>query len=182
MKNIFIVLEGLSGSGKTTVGKIVAQKLKAKFVKTPTPLFEPARKTIDKKADITARFLFYLASVVQASAEINLILKKRSVVCDRYLLTTLCWYRAIGGNIPIPKRLLRLITQPDHTILITCKNDIRLKRLRRRGLSHNDRLERRHGVENKFLREYMKHIFVEADNSKDNPRTTANDILEFLGK
>jgi len=180
MENIFIVFEGLSGSGKTTVGRIVADRLGAVFIKTPTSIFSPIRDEVDKKANKMARFLFYLATVVQASEEISSILKEKSVVCDRYLLTTLCWHRAIGVSFPICEPLLSSILQPHHTFLVTCKNKIRLQRLFSRGLSYNDQQERNRQTERRFLNEYMKHGLIKIDNSGDDPRKAADRAIKLL--
>lgn len=180
MENIFIVFEGLSGSGKTTIGKIVADYIRAVFIKTPTSIFSSIRCEVDKKANKMARFLFYLASVVQASEEISFILKEKSVVCDRYLLTTLCWHRAIGISFPICESLLNSILQPRCTFLVTCRDDIRLQRLFSRGMSYNDQQERNNQIDRKFLNEYMKYDLIEIDNSSDDPHKAADKAIKIL--
>ena len=120
-RNLFVVFEGLSGSGKTTVGQLVAEAIEAKFYKTPASVFHPIRDEIDRSADNTARLFFYLAGVAQASTEILEILKGRNVVCDRYLLTTICYHRALGVPIDIPDSVCFVpLLKPDYTFLITC--------------------------------------------------------------
>jgi len=182
MNNVFIVLEGLSGSGKTAVGQIIAKIIGGEFYKTPSLLFDSIRDKIDRQADKSARFLFYLAGVIQSADEISHILTRKSVICDRYLLTTLCYHRAFGIPIDIPDLVFEPLLKPDYTFLIICKDEIRIERLRRRGLSYNDLQERQPDIEQRFLAEYRKHNLIEIDNSNDNPKATAEKIISFLGE
>lgn len=179
-KNNFIVLEGLSGTGKTTIGKLLAKKIGAGFYKSPGPLFDSIRDKVDKEADLTARFFFYLAGVIQTSRDVSLILKFKPVVCDRYLLTTLCYHRAVGVMIDVPDSLFESLIKPTHTFLITCEKRKRLIRLYNRRLSYNDEQERKLQVEQKFLAEYRKYGLIELDNSSDDPSVAVEKILRFL--
>lgn len=178
--NQFIVLEGLSGAGKTTIAKAVAEAINAHFYKTPPSLFCLMREEIDRSADGISRFLFYLAGVFYASQEIVEILKYQPVVCDRYILTTLCYHRAINVIVDIPKSFFQTIVQPSHTFLVVCDNHKRITRLEGRGLTQNDMAERRTGVEERFLNEYRAHCPTEIDNSADDPRVAVEKILSVL--
>ena len=59
-RNKFIVIEGIDGSGKTTVSKLLSEKLNALMYKTPSWPFSDWRDVIDKTVDIKSRFYFYL--------------------------------------------------------------------------------------------------------------------------
>jgi len=180
MNNLFIVFEGLSGSGKTTIGKIVAEKIGAEFYETPGPLFASIRKKIDGEADNLTRFLFYLASVFHASKEIKEIIMRKSVVCDRYLLTTLCWHKVIGVDFQTQESFFNNLLKPDYTFLIVCSQNTRLKRLYSRGLSYNDEKERNDVIEKRFLEEYKKYNPIEIDNSGQNPQKAAEKVVKLL--
>lgn len=181
MKHMFIVLEGLSGCGKTTVGKILAEKLRAVFYKTPASLFCPIRSVVDEKADLIARFLFYLAGLAQSSVEIRQLCETQHVVCDRYLDTTVCYHKAMGVPVDLLINSLEpVFMMPTATFLLVCKQEERIGRLHRRGLTYNDIIERRSGVEENFLAEYKKKQLIEIDNSSNDPNTATNEILNYL--
>lgn len=74
--NLFIVCEGLSGTGKTKFAKALSRKLNAVYFKTPPSPFNKLRNFIDKNFDFKNRYYFYLASVFSASEQIKEILKK----------------------------------------------------------------------------------------------------------
>lgn len=179
-KKIFVVLEGLSGAGKTTIGKILANRMEGLFCKTPSLLFSRFRDEIDRKANASARFLFYLAAIAQASEEILVTLKKSSVVCDRYLLTTLCYHRALMIDINIPDVIFASLAKPDFTFLVVCDKEKRVQRLYNRGLSFNDVQEQQGGLEERFLAEYRKYSLTEIDNSSDDPNMAVEEILDYL--
>lgn len=179
-KNRFIALEGLSGTGKTTIAKLVAEKIGGCYYSTPPDFFNEVRKKIDENTDNAARFLFYLSGIFFASNEMREILKKRSVVCDRYVLTTLCYHRALGVKLNIPEFFLKQIIKPDKVFLVTCEERERIKRLNSRGLTQNDINERRFCIDAKFLQEYRKHRPIEIDNSSNSPTFTAEKIIKIL--
>ena len=164
-KNLFIVLEGLSGSGKSTLAKTLAEELDGVYYKTPSGIFLAAAGDIDMRADQMARFLFYLAGVVQSSVEIGDLLMQKSVVCDRYFLSTICYHRAMGLDVSIPKFIS--LVQPDLTLFIDCDVSIRLQRLHDRGMTHNDLQEQSSGLDARIFLEYRKFSLPVIDNAGD---------------
>lgn len=178
--NRFIVLEGLSGTGKTIIGKLLAERMGACFYTTPPCPFSQVREEVDKNADNVSRFLFYLASIFYASREISKILIDKSIVCDRYILTTLCYHRAIGVATDIPKSFYRLLVNPGYTFLVICEERMRIRRLDVRGLTLNDNIERNLCIDKRFLSEYKKYELEEIDNSDNDPNIAVRKIMNIL--
>jgi len=177
-----IVLEGLSGVGKTTIGGILAKEMQGVLYKTPPEPFLSIRDVIDKQACNKARFVFYLAGIVHAAEEIKGILINKPVICDRYLLTTTCYHLALGVDIDDLMISASCFLKPDFSFLIVCENNVRLKRLKNRGLSFNDVQEQKLDIEQKFLVEYKKFNLIEIDNSANNPLIAVKTILETINK
>lgn len=181
MKNIFISLEGLSAVGKTTIGEILSGELAGVFYKTPPSLFCETRDKMDKKIDITSRFLFYLSGVVQSSREIEKIIKTKSIICDRYIHTTMCYHSAMGINTQlIEKWVFDNILIPDYTFLIICKENIRQERLEKRGLTYNDLVERNSGIKTMYLKNFREYNLIEIDNSQNGPEFAVQKILSMV--
>ncbi|MFA6365377.1 MAG: AAA family ATPase [Candidatus Paceibacterota bacterium] len=182
LKNKFIVLEGLSGSGKTTVAKLLAKKLHAASFKTPSGSFAAVREIIDNTSlSPSARAFFYLGGILDSSEAIKTLLKKRTVVCDRYFLTTYCYHKAIGADFSLASAdFIKKIKKPDITFLITCEEHERRRRLGIRGMSHNDKQEIKLHSDRKFLREYRKFSPVEIDNTTRDVHHAVEKIISIL--
>ncbi|MEK7478263.1 MAG: AAA family ATPase [Patescibacteria group bacterium] len=176
----FIVLEGLNGVGKTTISKLLVERLNGIYITTPSSIFQTGRVLVDKSADPIARFLFYLAGVYQTSIEIaEIIGSGQTIVCDRYYHSTVCSNRAAGLDVEIPQ-FVNLI-QPDFTFLVTCEQNIRLSRLSKRGMGINDIRERKDDIEQRTVEEFRKFRLIEVDNTISSPIVAVEAIIKIIG-
>lgn len=132
-KHLFIAIEGIDGTGKSTLAKLLASSLNAIYIKTPLPQLDKVRHHYDNCGDIVARYLYYLSTVKLASNVINGLLENSSVVCDRYLLSTLCNHRAAGVNTQCVNVTDLNIRQPDYYICLVADENIRRQRLSARN-------------------------------------------------
>ena len=132
--NEFIVFEGIDGAGKTTLAKRLARDIDAAYIKTPGEGFSSAREYVDNGTPPDTKLLFYLASVHDASAKIERTLMERSVVCDRYIWSSLIPHSVYFNRefTQLERRvqpLLSNLSLPHRTILVTVDEDEQLRRL-----------------------------------------------------
>ncbi|MFL9765111.1 dTMP kinase [Vibrio cyclitrophicus] len=133
---MFIVIEGLDGSGKSTVSKHLAKKLNAKLLTTPGADFKDTRKQLDAvfSNNSKARQLFYMATVLNVADEAqSLITSGKNVVVDRYWLSTQvyhCWM-SNGQHYTLQEVESELLT-PDLTVFLDLPMYERNKRINNR--------------------------------------------------
>ena len=160
----FVVLEGLSGVGKSAVAKALAAELGGVYYRTPPDPLASARAGVDESCCPTARYHFYLAGVLHASEDIRALTASSPVVCDRYLATTHCWHELIGASVLESYKPLGLL-EPTLTALITCDEGERRSRLLGRGVTRNDLEEAKGKREAELLASYRRWGMAEVDNS-----------------
>jgi len=142
----FVTFEGIDGSGKTTVSRLVVESLRKKgnsvcltSEPTHTWLGDAVRRTYeDDVGPITESFLF-LADRAAHVPEIRAHLVKRElVVCDRYADSTFAYQGArLRGIVRDPLRFLQRVSEdwllePDITILLKIPPALGFKRIARR--------------------------------------------------
>ena len=107
---------------------------------------------------------------MHASCEINELLKDKTIVCDRYILSTLCYHRAVDSSFKTFDESNIDILQPDLTFYLTANYDVRMKRIAQReniefedashSNLHDESFQKK--VELEFLK-YEKLIWVDTN-------------------
>ncbi|MFD4814617.1 hypothetical protein, partial [Streptomyces sp. NPDC058418] len=120
-------LEGLRGTGKSTIAPLLAASRGALLVPTMPPFYEPLRCEVDARANAEARMCFYLSALLTAVDEIrsNLI-AGNPVVVESYFARCLANHRALGVDLDVT--LPSDLPQPV-TYLLVCTEDERRRRL-----------------------------------------------------
>lgn len=141
MKNKLIVFEGIDGVGKTTFSKLLKDKLISQGTKTirfedieeKNSGFNLIKPFIKTQTPINSSLLFYLASAIYKSWQIEKLLKHNWVICDRYIYSTLAFHKIkkadLSSVLDIKKIPIRL---PDFLFLIKVADNVRLKRIKNR--------------------------------------------------
>lgn len=131
-KHLFIVLEGIDNVGKSSTGSALAEKMNeinmpSRYYKTPPHIFLEATRIVNSTAKTDAHFLYHLAMVKYAEQEIEKILLKQHVVCDRYFFSTFAYHIAKGSTVKID--VGTLFKKPDFLFML--RTDDEEERIRR---------------------------------------------------
>jgi len=141
----FIVLEGLSAVGKSTVAPLLADELGASLVETLLPSFDDVRVQVDRSRLVMARLHFWMMCNYAVSDLVREHLAQgHDVVVESYFYRTLATHAAMGAT-HLPSVDWDRAVRPDLTVLLTIDEPERQQRLseRERGgaLSYWSRLE-----------------------------------------
>lgn len=133
---MFIAVEGLDGTGKTTLAQHLAQHLDAPLLRTPDASFKLIRSTLDEGllASPRAHTMMYAAMVQLASDKARMLSGAgRHVVIDRYWSSTVA-YDSVFRRSRLPfGTLSRSLLRPDLTIFLEAPLAVREARIFSRG-------------------------------------------------
>lgn len=141
---MFIVIEGLDGTGKSTTAKALAKKLGGIALNTPLDKFKDVRPQLE---DIYAeesygRQLFYASTAISSSKQVELeLMHNPAVVLDRYWLSTQVYHswRTQGAHFKLSE-VEGMLLKPDLTVYLELSLEDRVKRLGGRvGNTEEDR-------------------------------------------
>lgn len=130
-----IVIEGIDGSGKTTLAQRIGKLLSSKFrvVVTQEPFTEDIKQLLEKykwKDQVLLALLFsadrriHVEWMRQQSADL--------VISDRYFFSTIA-YQSVGVDETWLEQLSSVFPRPDMTILLDVPVEVALKSLRVNG-------------------------------------------------
>lgn len=118
----FYVFEGIDGGGKTTVARMLSDKLAKTFGRDPVLTAEPSGSWIGdcvrraNREDINdfAEALLFMADRAQHTPEISRAVEEgKIVICDRYYISTLAYQGVtLERLVPDPVLWLRAVNAP----------------------------------------------------------------------
>lgn len=143
----FIVIEGLDGSGKTTLTARLTDKLRSEFkvicTAEPSAQTHPGRmvrQVLQGQITVSQTSLTHLFLADRADHLQNVVVPfletGTAVICDRYIMSTLA-YQATPDtfNEVLALNAASNFLQPDFTFYLSASVDLCLSRLRERGKS-----------------------------------------------
>jgi len=169
MKN-FIVVEGIDGSGKSTLCNFISKNFGYLKLKSPEGIFGLAGKNFNTNSvSIQERFSFYAGSNINSSMKISKLLSQgKKIVIDRYFYSTIVYHEVASPGvtqqvIPIFENLL----QPDLIFYLNTNLQTIQNRLKNRKKTRNDKKYLTLENHSKIDIEYRKVLgskFVEVNN------------------
>jgi dTMP kinase len=163
-KGVFICVEGLDGSGKTTQAQILTERLSNEYSvvytaepsrgKTGTFIRECCLYEEKRLPTVVEALLFAADRVEHVENEIKPALAEGEVViCDRYLYSSLAYQGSAGLNLSWIKKINSYALKPDFAVFIDVPPERVLERLQRKK-SVMETLE----IQRKVREVYMKFV------------------------
>ncbi|MFA6710587.1 MAG: dTMP kinase [Candidatus Methanomethylophilaceae archaeon] len=187
MVGLFIVFEGIDGSGKSSVCRTVKKNLESEgmdVIVTAEPTDSEIGRMIRKGGDFTpeTEALLFVADRACHTVEIKKwVAQGRIVLCDRYYASTLAYQAASLGEDADLEWLTvineKVSVEPDLTFLLDIDPVSGLDRVGRRGgKSRFEHLEYQKRVRENYMVIAKKRGFTVIDASKDR-KAVASEVL-----
>ncbi len=152
---MFISIEGIDCSGKSTVSKLLVKQIDSVLYKIPLKNIILERDEVDAKASPMDHYRFYLDGIYTASKEIwEILASGKNVICDRYWLTTYVYHIVMGVSVNVDDFLN--IIHPDLTVVLLVSKNTQTKRFLKRGMSIGDK--RMINFQSELAREYKRAL------------------------
>lgn len=138
-----IAIEGFDGVGKTTICKMLAEKLNLKFVEKPLHYLLPydnkieAYRQIAKEVNEVLNRNFTAWFYGLSNMYLYEKFKNENIITDRHLVSNYCW-SGTKNNLDVYKLLIEKMGKPDLTIILYAKAITICKRLRTRNQYDKD--------------------------------------------
>lgn len=186
-----IAIEGFDGVGKTTICKILAEKLNLKFVEKPLHCLLPYDNKIEAYRQIAREVneilnrnftaWFYGLSNMYLYQKF----KNENIITDRHIVSNYCW-SGTKNNLDIYKLLIEKMGKPDLTIILYAKAITICKRLRTRNQYDKD-LKKTYLVAKSYEKmiyfcEIMKLNYVVIDTNNLSVDEVVKECLKRIGE
>ncbi|MFI1092652.1 thymidylate kinase [Streptomyces sp. NPDC020917] len=142
----FVVLEGVSGIGKSTLAHALSQRLGATSLHTLPPPHTDWSALVNARLRSLPQFAFYLSGLLHAADAIRATRSVTPVVADRYVSSVVACHAAVH-DIPVGEvaQLLQpfrpYLEAPTRTFYLTCAETALRERLATKRDAKRDDLE-----------------------------------------
>ena len=190
-KGIFIVIEGLDGSGKTTQAVLLAKKLEKYYKVLLTA--EPSCGKIgtflregylyeEKRLPTEAESLLFAADRIEHMfSEVKPALDEgKLVICDRYIYSSLAYQGSAGLSLEWIKTINARALQPDFSVFIDVPPQKVIERLHRKK-SVMETLETQQKVREVYLNYVKKGELIRIDGDKPKDAVSEELYVKILG-
>ena len=175
-KHKFIVFEGIDGTGKSTLAKMLAKEIGGYYYHTPPEAILPIREYVES-SNPKIRLQFYLLGNLIAEQELSAILKKQHVVCDRYVYSTRAYQGVAMGHEIEAQEVLK----PDYVIYTKANWEKVQKRISEKTTHHPTE---KIAFLKKVLKKYPKYLpkknVTTIDTSKETEKESFARIMNAI--
>jgi predicted kinase len=177
---LFESLEGLRGTGKTTLAPLLAAARGAVLVPTVPPCYQLLRQELDRRDNVEARLCFYLSALFMATDEVQRHLSAGTpVVVESYFARCLASHQALGARtgITLPQGLPRPTAYQ-----LMCDEQERRRRLaaREKSVSRWDALVEL--TAEQMISAYSRFPALQVDTTHRTPQQVIGSILALTAK
>ncbi|MBI3306011.1 hypothetical protein HYZ82_02655 [Candidatus Nomurabacteria bacterium] len=132
------MIEGIDGTGKSTLCKNLLQNLGGIGYATPPKILTEERKKIDKFSSPQESFVFYSRGIEIAFTEIAQLSElHRFIFIDRYWVSTVATHLALGARVEVSK-MAKYEKLNSTTVLLTVNGEKQSLRFNKRGITDGD--------------------------------------------
>lgn len=191
MKGKFITIEGIDGSGKTTIAELIYKKIGKDAVLTSEPtktwLGDAVNKALEGKMDAITVALLFMADRSEHVKKIKKwIAEGKIVICDRYIDSTFA-YQSIHMEIEDAEKWIYkvhepFLLKPDLTFLLKISPEKAIERINKRKLILYERTDFLEKVQKKYMEIAEKEnrfVIIDAEKSKEE---IVNECFNILKK
>lgn len=180
MKGKLITFEGIDGSGKTTIAKLLHEKLGDRAILTAEPtdswIGKDVKRALEEKRDAITIALLFLADRNEHIKEIkNWMEEGKIVICDRFIDSTFAYQKEHLGIKRAEKWLKEVhkpfFIKPDLTFLLYIEPEKAIKRIKDRKLTLYEYVDFLRKVQNNYIeiaeKEKERFFVIDADKEKE---------------
>ncbi|MFJ5143030.1 dTMP kinase [Streptomyces sp. NPDC088707] len=124
----FVILEGISGIGKSTLARTLSERLGASSLHTVPEPHHPWCAAINAECGSLSQFAFYLSGVLHSTDLIRGFMPAGPVVADRYISSVIAYHSAVhkldmGQVRGLLEPFMPYLVHPDHTFYLRCSDE-----------------------------------------------------------
>lgn len=187
MNKKFIVIEGIDGSGKSSIAKLLSQRLTHNgedtiCIKSPIGDFQNWSDFINNSCKPLSHYLFYLAGMVHTSEFVEKALINTHVICDRYIFSTQAYHIAQGVTPIINIDDLKLV-MPDYTFYLNVHDEsVRRKRISSRVIFEkgDEEIYSKGSLLERIDQQFKNFDLVEIDNTYGTINDAVSEIISKI--
>lgn len=124
-----LVFEGLSGTGKTTIAKLIAARIGGRYTYSIPSPFINLRNFVENQKYPLLTFLFSITSLIAQCQQIRALLSEGDVILDRYIDTVRFYCLAHGADLSIVNFERLQLPHPDYVFVLQTPDDERYRRI-----------------------------------------------------